>query len=118
MNILDRIKTKTSIILNWIKDIQSIILEKFGIDKLLHALCGAVIFAAILVACMLNDLSFWIGLLIGIWITAFVGIFKEFFYDRLIRKGEFDIQDVIATIVGIPLFLFVLCVVLAIILIL
>ena len=73
-------------------DIQTWILEKVGIDKLLHFSLGG-----------------WIGLIVnqfvGHWVipilVSFVlGLFKDLVIDKLIRKTKCDYIDVLWTTLG------------------
>lgn len=60
-------------------------------DKLLHVLCGYVIAVTI---------GMWIP-----WLGAVAGILaafgKEFIWDKWLKKGTFEWQDINATLVGV-----------------
>lgn len=69
------------------KDIQKIITEKFGIDRLLHFACGGWL------ACLGS--TWYYAILIGV----FIGFSKEI-ADKYIKKSIFDYGDLLATILG------------------
>lgn len=69
------------------KNLQQIITDKVGIDKILHFVFGGWI------ACLASN--WYIAILIGLSI----GLLKEFF-DRYVRKSTFDVYDLLATFLG------------------
>lgn len=89
-------------------NLQNKILAKFGIDKMLHLFGGAIVFLATFGAFL--GLSILLGLgvdwfksvLISAIVTIMVGVLKEYIYDKRMRDGKFDIQDVFATALGAP----------------
>lgn len=84
------------------KNLQTLILNKLGIDKVLHLFGGAIIFQSVLIVCMSISLSFWLSTLLGFVVTLIIAFGKELIYDKLMRKTKFDLKDAIATILGIP----------------
>lgn len=74
-------------------DLQKLITQKFGSDKILHFLAGG-----------------WIGMLpvfihlkyawlLSLPLAFLIGVLKEV-YDLIVRKTGFDLRDVIATSLG------------------
>jgi hypothetical protein len=69
------------------KNIQKIIMNKIGIDRLLHFAFGG-----------------WLACLAPMWFYALIigfciGLIKELF-DRYIKKSRFDLYDWVATFLG------------------
>lgn len=95
-------------------NLQTKILAKFGIDKVLHLFGGAIVFLATFGAFL--GLSVLLGLsvdwfksvLISAIVTIVGGVLKEYIYDKKMRGGEFDFKDAFATALGVPFGLFLL----------
>lgn len=68
------------------------ILNYIGQDGLLHILCCSVLVSVL-------------NLVLPLWwavpITAFVGIAKEFVWDKWLKKGSFEKKDLLCDLIGI-----------------
>lgn len=77
-------------------------------DKLMHiAVCFALvcIITIVEIGC---GCSHFISTLIGFLVAMFVGVLKEFLWDKLLGKGAFDIGDLVADAIGSTIgFLFI-----------
>lgn len=89
-------------IIKKLAELQNEILNKFGIDKLLHLFGGAIIFQSVALACVSISIGFWVTILLGFVVTLVIAFGKEFVYDKWMRKTKFDLKDAIATILGVP----------------
>lgn len=69
------------------KDIQTEIINKYGVDKLLHIAYGGWITA------------FFDSLITMVFVAIVIGIGKEL-VDKYVRKSEFDYKDMIAAWIG------------------
>jgi hypothetical protein len=68
------------------------VFDYFGFDGLKH-----IIVSNLIVVLVNIFLPMWIAVLIA----AFIGIAKEFAWDKFLKKGTFDKKDLIADAVGI-----------------
>lgn len=68
------------------------ILNYIGQDGFLHILC-----CSVLVSVLNLVLPLWWAVLI----TAFVGIAKEFVWDKWLKKGYFEKKDLLCDLIGI-----------------
>lgn len=59
--------------------------------------CKHIILSSIIVII----LSLFIPKLIAALIALIIGLLKEFVYDKYMKKGTFDVKDIISNIVGI-----------------
>lgn len=68
------------------------ILEWLGQDGLLH-----IVVCSILVGALNIVMPLWMAVVI----TAVVGVAKEFVYDKWLKKGTFEIKDLVCDLIGI-----------------
>lgn len=68
------------------------ILEWLGQDALLH-----IVVCSILVGALNIVMPLWLAVVI----TAVVGVAKEFVYDKWLKKGTFEIKDLVCDLIGI-----------------
>lgn len=68
------------------------ILEWLGQDGLLH-----IVVCSILVGALNIVMPLWLAVVI----TAVVGGAKEFVYDKWLKKGTFEIKDLVCNLIGI-----------------
>lgn len=68
------------------------IFDYFSFDGCKHIILSAII---------LIILSIFLPKIIAAAITLGLGLFKEFVYDKYMKKGTFDTKDIVADIVGI-----------------
>ena len=68
------------------------ILEWLGQDGLLHIVVCSILVGA---------LNIVMPLLLAVVITAVVGVAKEFVYDKWLKKGTFEIKDLVCDLIGI-----------------
>jgi hypothetical protein len=68
------------------------ILEWLGQDGLLH-----IVVCSILVGALNIVMPLWLAVVI----TAVVGVAKEFVYDKWLKKGTFEIKDLVCDLIGI-----------------
>ena len=80
-------------------DIQTHIINKIGIDRLLHIVC-----AGWIVATLSNFVKLWIALLIGIFLCWL----KDAIIDKYLRKSKCDWIDIIAGWFGCIITAFIL----------
>ena len=66
----------------------------FGVTGLLH-----ILFSKLIIDICEIFMSLWIAVLI----FAMFGLFKEFVYDKLMKKGMFDKKDLLSDLAGIVL---------------
>lgn len=84
------------------KNLQMKLINKISIDKLLHLLCGAIIYQSSFTALYNNKVNIIISVIIAILITSLIGWLKEAVYDKYITKSAYDSKDLLYTIYGIP----------------
>lgn len=72
-------------------------LPTFPPDKLGHYLWGSVASVAGVLAAHLAGLPLWAGAIAG---AAAVGLLKDVVIDRLMKRGQFDPLDIVATVAG------------------
>lgn len=89
-------------------NLQIRILNKFGIDKILHFFGGAILFLASFSSLRELSADWFKSVLISTIVTIVGGVLKEFIYDKKMRGGKFDFKDVFATALGVPFALFLL----------
>lgn len=68
------------------------IFDYFSFDGCKHIILSAII---------LIILAIFLPKIIAAAITLGLGLFKEFVYDKYMKKGTFDKKDIVADIVGI-----------------
>ena len=68
------------------------ILEWLGQDGLLH-----IVVCSILVSALNIVMPLWLAVVI----TAVVGVAKEVVYDKWLKKGTFEIKDLVCDLIGI-----------------
>lgn len=70
------------------------------IDKQKHLILSFIL--TLLFYVLLNNL------LIAGGVVLFIGLFKEIIYDKLLKKGKFEWLDIVANILGILTFIFII----------
>lgn len=68
------------------------IYDYFGQDGLLHIICSSI---------LVGVFDLFLPLWIAVVIAAVIGIAKEVFWDKLLKKGTFDKKDLVADALGI-----------------
>lgn len=72
-----------------------------GNDKLLHSMCGNILFVVSFVMAWLCY-SLWEALVIAICVVLLVGLAKEL-YDKYIKKTFIDWWDIVASLTPYPI---------------
>jgi hypothetical protein len=72
----------------------------FGFDKWLHRICGFAIGAVVTGILIPDGVAVLTASAIGFAATVVAAFGKEFIYDKLIKKGNVDWYDILATVEG------------------
>ena len=68
-------------------------------DKQKHYFVSAILALVLILGIGLFNLK--VGIIVGLLISTGLGLAKEFIYDRWMKRGTFDVNDIIFNLLGV-----------------